>query len=315
MVNEQTKKETPTSEVSVGNKSLATIAKKFKYGDAELALVKQTIAVGATDTELALFLTICRNKNLDPFSNQIYFIKRKVWNKTANKYDEKVSIQTGIDGYRSIAERTNKYAGSDDPVFEIGMDNKPTIARVTIWKMVESQKVAFTASARWSEYAPRDERQAFMWNKMPFLMLGKVAEALALRKAFPNDLSGIYTKEEMDQQGGEPVNGKEIKVPVKGMDNSRDDQVPYPTGEGKMEDINDIVPGNPPVNQTNMIGMNYDRLKTRLDQAKSLDDIEAVRKDGEFIRKTMTPQEQALFRSNLANARERVVQQKMGVQK
>jgi hypothetical protein len=76
--------------------------------------------------------------------------------------------------------------------------------------MVEGTRVPFTASARWKEYVQeKDEYEdsrktgkkvpAAMWAKMPYLMLGKVAEALALRKAFPNDLSGIYTHEEMQQ--------------------------------------------------------------------------------------------------------------------
>ena len=69
---------------------------------------------------------------------------------------------------------------------------------VTVYRMVSGQRVAFSASARWAEYAPQGS-QGFMWQKMPFLMLGKVAEALALRKAFPLDLSGLYTQEEMAQ--------------------------------------------------------------------------------------------------------------------
>jgi hypothetical protein len=73
---------------------------------------------------------------------------------------------------------------------------------VTVYKIIGNVRCPFTASARWDQYYPGDE-QGFMWRKMPHLMLGKCAEALALRKAFPAELSGLYIKEEMDQADAE----------------------------------------------------------------------------------------------------------------
>jgi hypothetical protein len=73
-------------------------------------------------------------------------------------------------------------------------------ASVTVWKIVSGQRCAFTATARWIEYVP-PQGSDWMWQKMPHLMLAKCAEALALRKAFPRQLSGIYTKDEMAQAG------------------------------------------------------------------------------------------------------------------
>jgi len=181
-----------------------------KYSEEEINLIKNTLAVGATDSELRLFLTVCRNKQLDPFSNQVFFIKRA----------DKGTIQTGIDGYRAIAERTGDYMGNDEPVFWPEPDPllhaplPPYKATVTVWKNVKGEKCGFTASALWGEYAPADlnDKSAFMWRRMPNLMLGKVAEALALRKAFPNDLSGIYTHEEMQQ--AQTVNAN-VKTDIK----------------------------------------------------------------------------------------------------
>lgn len=167
----------------------------------EVELIKQTVAKDATDGELKLFLHTAQKSGLDPFSRQIFFVKRKV--KSGYGYKDVASIQTGIDGYRAIAERTGELAGIDDPVYEEEKD-KPKKATVTVYRMVDKgagmkEKVGFTASARWSEYAPASDSSWSMWTKMPFLMLGKCAEALALRKAFPHDLSGIYTAEEMAQ--------------------------------------------------------------------------------------------------------------------
>jgi hypothetical protein len=109
-----------------------------------------------------------------------------------------MTVQTSIDGYRVIAERSGQLAGIEDAVYDREDLPHPNKASVTVYRLVDGLKVSFTASARWSEYAPTGG-QAFMWQKMPYLMLGKCAETLALRKAFPNDLSGLYTNEEMAQ--------------------------------------------------------------------------------------------------------------------
>lgn len=156
----------------------------------QVELIKRTVAHGTTDDELALFLYQSRKTGLDPLAGQIHCVKRR------SGEEQKMSIQTAIDGYRLIADRTGKYAGNDDPVFDD--ETTPTKATVTVYKIVDGQRCPFTATARWSQYFP-GEKQGFMWKKMPHLMLGKCAEALALRKAFPAELSGVYTNEEMEQ--------------------------------------------------------------------------------------------------------------------
>ena len=157
-------------------------------------LIKQTVAKGATDLELELFLHACQRTGLDPLMKQIYAIKR--WSQADGR--EVMSFQTGIDGLRLIADRTGKYAGSSDAIFE-EKDGKPILAQVTVLKIIEGEKCAFTASARYEEYVQKNRQMqpTSMWAKMPYLMLAKCAEAQALRKAFPMELSGLYTNEEM----------------------------------------------------------------------------------------------------------------------
>jgi hypothetical protein len=74
----------------------------------------------------------------------------------------------------------------------------PSKATVTVKKVVQGVICDFTATAKWSEYYPGD-RQGMMWQKMPENMLGKCAEAKALRKAFPAVMGGLYVAEEMQQ--------------------------------------------------------------------------------------------------------------------
>lgn len=154
----------------------------------EIELIKSQYAKGATDTELKLFINVAEKTGLDPLRRQIHFVKRA----------GQMTIQTGIDGYRAIAASTGVHSGTDDAIYDTEKASHPNKATVTVYKIVSGQRVPFTATARWTEYCPGG-KQGFMWGKMPYLMLAKCAEALALRKAFPQQLSGLYTNEEMDQ--------------------------------------------------------------------------------------------------------------------
>ena len=165
----------------------------------QVQLVKDTIAKAAelTDNEFLLFVATAQRMQLDPLARQIHAVKR----------GGKLSIQVGIDGFRAIADRTGKLAGNDDPVYEKhsaaqkDLADYPQKATVTVHKLVAGEPRPFRASARWSEYYPGKGGPGFMYRKMPFLMLGKCAEALALRKAFPAELGGVYVPEEMAQAG------------------------------------------------------------------------------------------------------------------
>ena len=159
-------------------------------------LISTTIAPGCSNDELRLFAYACQRTGLDPFSKQIYAIKR----------GGKMTIQAGIDGLRSIAERTGQLDGSetlwcgDDGVWtDVWLGSKPpAAAKTTIWRKGAGHP--FTGVARFQDYNAGQG----LWSKMGATMIAKCSEALALRKAFPADLSGVYSTDEMDQ-AVEPV--------------------------------------------------------------------------------------------------------------
>ena len=154
-------------------------------------LISTTIAPGCSNDELRLFAYACQRTGLDPFSKQIYAIKR----------GGKMTIQAGIDGLRAIAERTGQLDGSEtywcgeDGVWaDVWLNSKPPAAAKTVLHR-KGAAHPFVGVARFADYNAGQG----LWSKMPAAMIAKCAEALALRKAFPADMSGVYSTDEMEQ--------------------------------------------------------------------------------------------------------------------
>lgn len=169
-----------------------------------LRTVQQVLAPDLSGDELKLFAMVSARSGLDPFAKQIYAVKRQ----------GRVTFQTGIDGYRSIAVRTGMYDGQDEPEFgpvcpcgDKRPDGHPEFATVRVFRKGVTRPIA--ATAYWHEYKPeagQSGRQDSMWVRMPRVMIAKVAEALALRKGFPYDPerrqgigADLYTADEMAQ--------------------------------------------------------------------------------------------------------------------
>ncbi len=185
-----------------------TNALQWNMSRDQLDLLKRTIAYGTTDDEFALFMTTATRLGLDPFAKQIYAVKRPVYDKTLSRYVDKMAIQVGIDGFRAVADRTTENDGQDGPFWcgDDGVwreawlkDEPPAAAMVRVHRKGCSKPFTGIATYRSYVQATKDGKPVRQWEQMPDVMLAKCAEALALRKAFPAQLSGVYTPEEMGQ--------------------------------------------------------------------------------------------------------------------
>jgi phage recombination protein Bet len=156
-----------------------------RFNPEELQLITDTVAKGATPDELRLFLHRCNLLHLNPLKpGQIHFVKYSA--------SSPGTIVVGIEGFRSLAARTGKLSGISRGAIREGGKLIGAWAEVTRsdWKNPAREEVPL------SEY----NTGKGPWAKMPETMIKKVAEAAALRMAFPDDLGGVYERSEMNQE-------------------------------------------------------------------------------------------------------------------
>lgn len=203
----------PASPAAPHGGALAIRSDQTMWTAEQTAVLRQSgINEGVTNAEMAGFLHLCQRTGLDPFSRQIYLIGRKDKSKGRVVY----TPQTGIDGYRVIAQRVTAQTGGTygyEDFLWCDKDGRwrdvwlapvaPAAAKVTVIR--NGQR--FSAVATFSEYVQTfpDGNPKGLWGRMPAGQIAKCAEALALRKAFPHDLAGVYTAEEMAQADNPPV--------------------------------------------------------------------------------------------------------------
>lgn len=184
--------------------------------DEKLELIRRTVARDCNDDELELFLHTCKRTGLDPLLKQIYAVK--YFDHQLGR--EIMNIIVGIDGYRLVADRTGKYAPGPAPVFTYrsGEHEKyPISCTVTVMKQAGDgswHEVANTAFLEEYIQLNKSGKPRALWGSKPHVMLAKCAEALALRKAFPAELSGVYTREELDTEEEVPKTKSKVIEPV-----------------------------------------------------------------------------------------------------
>jgi phage recombination protein Bet len=181
-----------------------------EYSEEQVRIIKATVMpTDATDFEVAQFLTVCATVKLDPFSRQIYAIRRK----------GKLVPQTSIDGYVTLAQRTGRYGGRSLPEWEPKPGEAQRPDRCTVW-VSDTRGGKAPGVALWNEHVPA---QDFIWKERPFEQLEKCAFAKALRALFGADaFGGIYVEDEIPQAE------ETITIPFREKDDGADLTKPGP---------------------------------------------------------------------------------------
>lgn len=183
------------------------------FSNQQMALIRQTVAKDCNDSEFDMFLHICKTVGLDPLRRQIYAF---VFNK-GDAAKRQLTPVVAIDGLRAIAERTGNYRPDDQPPrfeYDEAAKNPDTdplgivSCTVTVYKHAHGAWFPAVGQAFWDEYVPlftdregiaRIDRKKDKWVKMPRVMIAKCAEAIALRRAWPDDFGMLYESAELDR--------------------------------------------------------------------------------------------------------------------
>lgn len=185
---------------------------------------------GVSDSEIIQFISICRENKLNPFVGDAYLVK----------YDKNSPAQmvTARDAFMKRAEAGQGYEGFQSGVIVI-RDGKavqeegafflPGDTLIGGWAIVyrSDRKFPYTQRVRLQEY----NTGRSTWAGKPATMIQKVAEAQAFRKAYPMNMAGLYTPEEMPEEQTQPEEKPEANKAVPQFREEAPEQQPDPVPE------------------------------------------------------------------------------------
>jgi phage recombination protein Bet len=241
------------------------------FGAEHMRIVREAFAPTASQAEFEVMWAGAKARGLDPVKKQIFFIKR--WDSMRNA--DVWSSQVSIDGFRSIAVSSDRYDGQDEPEFEYEAEGRLILARVRVYRKGVGRP--FVGVARWNEYVQttRQGQPTQMWKKMEHTMLGKCAEALALRKAFPEFLGGLHTSDELEQADSEGtlVPRPDVRVPAPAVVTAKDlmDRIAEAEDDGALHAVLRSAPSWPRVRANA-----WRRLIERAEDVEALDRLRAL---------------------------------------
>jgi phage recombination protein Bet len=165
--------------------------------------LSNSIYPGAAPESIIMVHQYCKARNLDPLKKPAHIVPMPVTDaKTGNTVWRDV-VMPGISEHRITAMRTGKYAGMDQPVVGDEIEFKgvkaPEFMTVTVYRMIDGVRVPFPHTEYFVESVQTKKNGEInaMWTRRPRGQLLKCVEAGALRKAFPEELGGEITAEEM----------------------------------------------------------------------------------------------------------------------
>lgn len=176
-----------------------------------MSALRNSIFPGANDESIIMAVEYCVARKLDVFKKPCHIVPINTKNSKTGKYEWRDVIMPGIYELRTTAFRTGEMAGMDEPIFgdekEIHGITAPEYCKVTVYRLINGERYPFTHVEYFQEAAATKNNGELnsMWTKRPRGQLAKCAEAGALRKAFPDEMGGIMTSDEVSEMDNIPA--------------------------------------------------------------------------------------------------------------
>lgn len=168
---------------------------------------------GAKPESVIMVFDYCKARGLDPLKKPCHIVPMQVKTQEGD-YVWRDVIMAGIYEYRTTATRTGLYLGHSEP--EYGPDADflgvvaPSFCKIVVYRWNDKAKMRaeYPVKVKFAECCgtAKDRKTGDpyvngRWTKAPEQMLTKCTEAAGLREAFPDELGGTQTADEMVDQG------------------------------------------------------------------------------------------------------------------